>query len=75
MEGLKLKCPRCGAWTELLETRTRSTGEKARRFECGNDHRFTVIGDTYTEPKHKSLIQPGTPGRIERDKPTRSTED
>jgi hypothetical protein len=49
-----LKCPRCGAWTELLETRTRSTGEKARRYECGNEHRFTVIGDTYTEPKHKS---------------------
>lgn len=61
-----MKCPRCGAWTELLETRTRSTGEKARRYECGNEHRFTVIGDLFTEPRHKSEFtrNPGTPGPI-----------
>lgn len=66
-----MKCPRCGAWTELLETRTRSTGEKARRYECGNEHRFTVIGDTHTEPQHKSSFKPGTPGPIKRDKPNK----
>ena len=63
-----MKCPRCGAWTELLETRTRSTGEKARRYEGGNEHRFTVIGDTHTEPQHKSMFERRGYPPIKRDK-------
>lgn len=66
-----MKCPRCGAWTELLETRTRSTGEKARRYECGNEHRFTVIGDTHTEPQHKSMFERRGYPPIKRDKPNK----
>lgn len=38
-----MKCPRCGAWTDVLETRTRKDGTKHRRYECANEHRFTTI--------------------------------
>jgi hypothetical protein len=70
-----MNCPRCGVWTELLETRTRANGEKARRYECGNEHRFTVIGDTISEPQHKSMFgRRGFP-RIERDRANKSPED
>ena len=72
--GSTLKCPRCGAWTDLLETRTRANGEKARRYECGNEHRFTVLGDICTVPTHKSTIKLGTPGSI-RDRFPKSLED
>ena len=32
-----MKCPHCGVWTTVLETR----GVRRRR-ECGNGHRFTT---------------------------------
>lgn len=38
-----MKCPHCGAWTDLLETRKRpGTGHTYRRYECANLHRFTT---------------------------------
>lgn len=37
-----MRCPACQAWTELLETRKRSSGT-ARRYECANWHRFTTL--------------------------------
>ncbi|WP_456074947.1 NrdR family transcriptional regulator [Diaphorobacter caeni] len=38
------KCPECGAWTEVLETRKRKTsGEIHRRVLCANGHRFTDV--------------------------------
>jgi len=48
-----MKCPVCGAWTIVKETRTRSDGSKRRSYECANEHRFrtsetvtAVKGDT-----------------------------
>lgn len=38
-----MKCPRCGAWTEVLETRARKDGTKHRRYECANEHRFSTV--------------------------------
>jgi transcriptional regulator NrdR family protein len=39
----KLKCPECGAWTEILETKQiRNTNTIRRRRECGNGHRLTT---------------------------------
>lgn len=43
-----MKCPRCGAWTSVLETRTRADGSKRRRYECANLHRFTTV--EYVDP-------------------------
>lgn len=37
-----MKCPTCGAWTNVLETRMKADG-KYRRYECGNLHRFQTI--------------------------------
>lgn len=33
-----MKCPICGAWSEVLETR-----QGVRRRECANQHRFSTI--------------------------------
>lgn len=38
-----MNCPRCGAWTEVLETRTKQDNTKRRRYQCANLHRFTTI--------------------------------
>jgi transcriptional regulator NrdR family protein len=36
-----MKCPECGAWSTVLETRT--TPERyRRRRECANEHKFTT---------------------------------
>ena len=38
------RCSECGAWTDVLETRRRTTvGEIHRRIECANGHRFTDV--------------------------------
>ena len=38
-----MKCPECGAWTEVRETKKiRHTNILKRRRECGNGHRFTT---------------------------------
>ena len=35
------KCPECGAWADVLETRQRPE-YTYRRYECANHHRFTT---------------------------------
>lgn len=42
-----MKCPICNAWTDVLETRKRSTGTY-RRYECGNLHRFSTLNGVVT---------------------------
>lgn len=37
-----MNCPKCGAWTEVLETRKRKAGTY-RRYECANLHRFSTF--------------------------------
>ena len=36
-----MKCPRCDAWTEVLETR-KLVDHTYRRYECANLHRFST---------------------------------
>lgn len=38
-----MKCPRCGAWALIKETRAKDDNTMRRRYECGNLHRFTTI--------------------------------
>lgn len=49
-----MKCPICGTWCIVKETRT-STQNTRRRLECANQHRFstieTIIGKN--EPRNK----------------------
>lgn len=37
-----MKCPECGAWTRVLDTRETPDGTR-RRHECANLHRFTTV--------------------------------
>jgi len=36
-----MKCPECGSWSTVLETRITEKGYKRRR-ECANEHKFTT---------------------------------
>jgi transcriptional regulator NrdR family protein len=37
-----MKCPTCGAWSLVKETRQSPTFGHMRRRECANEHRFTT---------------------------------
>lgn len=40
---MSMTCPECGAWTTVMQTRTRKTdGVVTRRYECANLHRFST---------------------------------
>ena len=53
-----MKCPTCGVWTRVLETRA-IDGGKYRRYECGNLHRFRTMERVeiplYTEAVLKAI--------------------
>lgn len=38
-----MKCPVCGTWTLVKETRQRAENAVYRRYECANEHRFTTL--------------------------------
>ena len=38
-----MKCPVCGTWTIVKETRTSTGNTRRRRMECANEHRFTTL--------------------------------
>jgi transcriptional regulator NrdR family protein len=45
-----MKCPECGVWTIVKETRSKPNNARYRRYECANLHRFTTI-ETVQRPK------------------------
>jgi len=45
-----MKCPECGTWTIVKETRTNLGNTRRRRLECANEHRFTTL-ETIIVPK------------------------
>lgn len=49
-------CPRCNAWADVLETRTREDHSKRRRYECANGHRFTTL--EFVKEEHKQRATP-----------------
>jgi len=55
-----MKCPVCGTWTIVKETRTSTGNSRRRRLECANKHRFTtletiVVPKTPIHPKQKII--------------------
>lgn len=47
-----MRCPDCGAWASVLETRSSPTLTTRRRYECANMHRFTTL-ETVVPAKRK----------------------
>lgn len=52
-----MKCPRCGVWTEVAETRQVDGGHTLKRTRrCANTHRFVTyefIGSLYTGDRRR----------------------
>ena len=44
-----MKCPLCGVWTRVLETRARKF-HTTRRYECANMHRFSTRETVHLTP-------------------------
>lgn len=38
-----MKCPECGTWTIVKETRVSTGNKRRRRLECANMHRFSTL--------------------------------
>jgi transcriptional regulator NrdR family protein len=38
-----MKCPVCGVYTEVIDSRMRPDGTRRRRYLCANMHRFTTL--------------------------------
>jgi transcriptional regulator NrdR family protein len=54
-----MKCPRCGAWSDVMETRANEGGNVTRRRRvCANNHRFTTL--EYAQPSPASSTRTPT---------------
>ena len=55
-----MKCPECGTWTEVVETRSRLDGSRRRRYQCANMHRFNteerVVGRSSTHTEKAAVL-------------------
>lgn len=62
-----MKCPECGVWTIVKETRTRQDNTRRRTLECANMHKFTTV-------ERIEKVKPGgyRPHKGERDADTKS---
>jgi len=45
-----MRCPECGTWTIVKETRISTGNTRRRRLECANMHRFSTM-ETIVENK------------------------
>lgn len=59
-QGAPMKCPECGTWTVVKETRTSTDNSRRRRLECANEHRFTTL-ETIIVPKTQLRQRQKTP--------------
>jgi transcriptional regulator NrdR family protein len=44
-----MKCPECGAWTVVKDSRVDQNNNRRRRIECANLHRFTTLETVIAE--------------------------
>lgn len=60
-----MKCPECGVWCMVMETRVRKDNTKRRRYECANGHRFTTEEIIQRQPrKRKARTERAIPGEF-----------
>jgi transcriptional regulator NrdR family protein len=61
-----MKCPVCGAWTVVKDSRVDQNNNRRRRIECANLHRFTtletvIVEKTRVRQKQKTAEISGKP--------------
>jgi transcriptional regulator NrdR family protein len=59
-----MKCPECGTWTIVKETRISTGNTRRRRLECANMHRFStmetiIVSKTPIRKKQKTVEDGG----------------
>jgi transcriptional regulator NrdR family protein len=54
-----MKCPICGTWTIVKETRLSTDNTRKRRLECANMHKFSTL-ELVIENKTNLRSQQGT---------------
>ncbi len=57
-----MKCPVCGAWTTVKETRKTADNQKKRRYECGNEHRFNTLETIVPKKEVRQKRKAAAPG-------------
>lgn len=40
-----MNCPRCGAWTDIYDSRAPDANVRRRKYVCANMHRFVTISE------------------------------
>ena len=40
-----MPCPQCGAWTDIIDSRSPAPLVKRRRYRCANMHTFITISE------------------------------
>lgn len=40
-----MSCPRCGAWTDIYDSRSPDPNVRRRKYVCANLHRFVTISE------------------------------
>jgi len=58
-----MKCPECGSWTSVIETRKRTTGLH-RRYACAKMHRFSMLNGLLVR-MDKEKLGAGRPFKVE----------
>lgn len=61
-----MKCPTCGTWSEVLETRAHADHVTRRQRECANGHRFVTMEVTkgaYSHARVSLERRAAAPGR------------
>jgi transcriptional regulator NrdR family protein len=54
-----MKCPECGVWTLVQDSRMRSDGSRRRRYLCANQHKFSTLEVIAVTPTGKQKVVPG----------------
>ena len=53
-----MKCPVCGTYTEIIDSRMRPDGTRRRRYQCANMHRFTTLENILKEKNDRRIPNP-----------------
>lgn len=53
-----MKCPECGAWASVKDTRNKPNNEMYRRYECANEHRFSTKEMVFDWENYRKSTKP-----------------